>query len=71
MRNPTTTLSVTKFDAPKPSLSGLGTEAVGALLSASADVVLVLDGDGVICDASSSGDLMASSGGLAQWKGKP
>jgi len=71
MRSPTTTLSVTKFDAPKQSLTGLGTEAIGALLSASADVVLVLDGDGVISDVSSSGDLIAASGGLAQWKGKP
>ena len=70
MRSPTNASPVTKFDAPKQSLSGLGTEAVAALLSASADVVIVLDGDGVIQDVSSPGGVISASGGLSQWKGK-
>lgn len=70
MRSQANASSVTKFDSPKQSLSGLGSEAVAALLSASADVVLVLDADGVISDVSSPGGAVAASGGLMQWKGK-
>lgn len=70
MRTTLNTYSVTKFDSPKQSLSGLGTEAVAALLSASADVVLVLDGDGVIRDVSSNSGIIAASGGFAHWTGK-
>lgn len=70
MRTTLDTYSVTKFDSPKQSLSGLGTEAVAALLSASADVVLVLDGDGVIRDVSSNSGIIAASGGFAHWNGK-
>ena len=70
MRTTLNTNSVTKFDSPKQSLSGLGTEAVAALLSASADVVLVLDADGVIRDVSSNSGIIAASGGFAHWAGK-
>ncbi len=70
MRSQANASSVTKFDSPKQSLSGLGSEAVAALLSASADVVLVLDADGVISDVSSPGGAVTASGGLMQWKGK-
>ena len=70
MRSATNTPPVTKHEAPKQALSDLGTEAVAALLSAAADVVLVLDGDGVILDATSAGDAITVSGGTAQWRGK-
>jgi transcriptional regulator PpsR len=70
MRLDVTAASVTKFDAPKQSLSGLGTEAVAALLSASADVVLVLDGQGVIRDVSSSNGVLANVREAANWTGK-
>ncbi len=70
MRSQGNATYVTKFDAPKQSLSGLGTEAIGALLSASADVVLVIDADGVIRDATSPGGVLAAGGGLAHWTGK-
>ncbi len=62
--------SVTPFDSPKQSLSGLGTEAIGALLSASADIVLVLDADGTIVDVSSGTSVLAVTGGQKAWVGK-
>ncbi len=71
MRSPATASSVTKFDSPKQSLSGLSTEAMAALLSASADVVLVLDANGVIRDVSSNSGTIAASGGIDHWVGKP
>ena len=71
MRLDVTAASVTKFDAPKQSLAGLGTEAVVALLSASADVVLVLDGRGVIRDVSASSGVLANVREAANWAGKP
>ena len=70
MRLDVTAHSVTKFDAPKQSLSGLGAEAVAALLSASADVVLVLDGHGVIQDVSSSNGLLNQARDATNWMGK-
>ncbi|MFM7483253.1 MAG: PAS domain-containing protein, partial [Burkholderiaceae bacterium] len=70
MRLNVTAASVTKFDAPKQTLSGLGTDAVAALLSASADVVLVIDGHGVIRDVSSSNGVLANVRGAANWTGK-
>lgn len=62
---------VTPFDYPKQSLSGISTEAVGTLLSAAADIVLVLDGEGIVLDASSSADVLALTGGQKAWVGKP
>ena len=70
MRLDVTAHSVTKFDAPKQSLSGLGADAVAALLSASADVVLVLDAHGVIQDASSSNGLLNQARDATNWVGK-
>ncbi len=71
MRPGTGSPYVTQFDSPKQSLSGLGTDAVVALLSASADLVLVLDKDGVVQDASAPGDVLSSAGGAAAWVGRP
>ncbi len=70
MRNPTNALSVTKFDAPKSSLSDLGSDAIASLLSVSADVVLVVDSDGVISEVLSPGDVVAATGGLPKWQGQ-
>lgn len=70
MRLDVTAHSVTKFDAPKQSLSGLGADAVAALLSASADVVLVLDAHGVIQDVSSSNGLLNQARDATNWVGK-
>ncbi len=62
--------SVTPFDSPKQSLSGISTEAIGTLLSASADIVLVLDADGTILDVSSGASVLAVTGGHKAWVGK-
>lgn len=61
---------VSTFETPKQSLAGLGPDAVSALLSAAADVVLVLDADGVIRDVSSDNPVITSGGRLRQWAGK-
>lgn len=58
------------FETPKQSLSGLGPDAIGVLLSAVADLVLVLDAGGVIRDVSSTSPILTSSGGLRHWVGK-
>ena len=61
---------VSTFETPKQSLSGLGSDAISAVLSAAADVVLVLDADGVIRDVSSTSPIITASGGLRNWAGK-
>ncbi len=61
---------VSTFETPKQSLSGLGSDAISALLSAASDVVLVLDAGGVIRDVSSTSAVIISSGGLRRWVGK-
>ncbi len=62
--------SVGRFDAPEAFLAGLDIDATAALVTAAADVVLVLDGAGVIRDlAFGSEDLL--SHGYEQWLGKP
>lgn len=71
MRPGTGSPYVTQFESPKQSLSGLGTDAVVALLSASADVVLVLDKDGVVQDASAPGGVLNDAGGPGAWVGHP
>jgi transcriptional regulator PpsR len=61
---------VSTFETPKQSLSGLGPDAIGALLSASADLVLVLDAGGIIRDVSSVSPVLTASGGMRHWVGK-
>ncbi len=61
---------VSTFETPKQSLSGLSPDAVSTLLSAAADVVLVLDEGGVIRDVSSTSPVITSSGGMRNWIGK-
>lgn len=58
------------LDKAAEVLSNLGPDVVAQLLMASADVVLLIDSKGVICDLAFSGDeLMAQS--CQQWRGKP
>lgn len=61
---------VSTFETPKQSLSGLGPDALSTLLSAVADLVLVLDAGGVIRDVSSASPVLTSGGGLRHWVGK-
>lgn len=70
MRSETGPSSVTHFDAPKQSLAGLSAEANAAVLSAAADIVLVIDGRGVVQDASSNTGIVPVAGGLRNWIGK-
>jgi transcriptional regulator PpsR len=58
------------FAAPEAFLAGLDADAAAALMTAAADVVLVVDGKGVIRDmAFGNDDLMAQAS--ADWVGKP
>ncbi|MFN5011617.1 MAG: transcriptional regulator PpsR [Gammaproteobacteria bacterium] len=58
------------FKAPRKALDGLDFSTVAALVTASADIALVLDRRGVVRDiAFGSADLAASLG--ADWVGKP
>jgi len=61
---------LTQFETPNESLSGLSPEANAALLSAAADVVLVVDGRGVVQDVSSSHAALPVLGGQRSWIGK-
>ncbi len=70
MRPATGSPYVTQFETPKQSLSGLSAEANAALLSAAADVVLVIDGDGVVQDVSTSHGALPVAGGQHNWIGK-
>ena len=70
MRTTIGTHDVTQFDSPKQSLSGLSAEANAALLTAAADVVLVIDTKGVVQDVSSSAGALPVEGGQRHWIGK-
>src|SRR6476469_4555165 len=62
--------SVGRFEAPEAFLGGLGAEATAALVTAAADVVLVVDGRGVIRDMAFGSDELLSHG-YHDWLGKP
>ena len=61
---------MTQFETPRQSLSGLSAEANAALLSASADIVVVLDGEGVVQDVSTSHGALPVKGGQHSWIGQ-
>ena len=61
---------MTQFETPKQSLSGLSVETNAALLAAAADVVLVIDGDGVIQDVAANAAELPVTGGERSWIGK-
>ncbi len=59
------------FKAPKRTLGDLDAEAAGALITAAADVALILDADGVIRDISFQSDALARElEGNKSWSGK-
>jgi len=59
-----------QFDNPHRYFSGLDADLAATLITASADVVLVMDGAGVICDAAFGSDEMMDHG-YRHWLGKP
>src|SRR3954471_7654018 len=61
---------VGRFEAPEAFLGGLAAEATAALVTAAADVVLVVDGSGVIRDMAFGSDELLSHG-YHDWVGKP
>lgn len=61
---------MTQFETPKQSLSGLSVETNAALLAAAADVVLIIDGNGVIQDVAANAAELPVSGGESSWIGK-
>lgn len=58
-----------QFEAPAQSLGGFDAEAAASLIAAAADVALVIDGDGVICDVSIGNDDLAFEG-HSHWIGR-
>lgn len=61
---------MTQFETPKQSLSGLSAEANAALLSVAADVVVVIDGNGIVQDVSTSHGALPVAGGQHSWIGR-
>ena len=59
-----------QFLNPAPLLAEMGSDAVATLISAAADVVLILDRDGVIRDMALGNDEMIQTG-CQHWLGKP
>ena len=59
-----------RFDDAQRFFNGLDADTVSRLVTAAADVVLVMDGDGVIQDAAFSGEDLLNQG-YQEWLGKP
>jgi transcriptional regulator PpsR len=65
-------LAVKPFRTPKTTLGDLDAEAAAALITAAADIALILDTSGIIRDVSiSSQDLADDLPGHTRWLGKP
>lgn len=58
------------FEAPAGNLGSLSAQDAANLIAMAADVALILDDDGVICDLAFGNDEL-SRGGYADWLGKP
>jgi transcriptional regulator PpsR len=58
------------FEAPDRTLGGLDAESASAVISAAADVALVIDSDGVIRDVAFGSDDLSREG-YADWLGHP
>ena len=59
------------FLNPKDALGGISAEQTSALVAAGADITLVLEGDGTVCDAAFQGaELAADLGAREKWIGK-
>jgi transcriptional regulator PpsR len=63
-------LSVSQFLSPKKSLGSLDVEAAAKLITAAADVALVVDGQGVIRDLAFNSEELAKEG-YSDWLGQP
>jgi transcriptional regulator PpsR len=62
---------VTGFIKPKEALGAVSPEHASALVAAGADITLVLDADGLVCDAVFQGpELAADLGARDKWVGK-
>lgn len=61
---------MSQFVAPKQSLGNLDAEAAAKLISAVADVALIVDSEGVILDLSFSSDELSNEG-YGHWLGQP
>lgn len=59
-----------RFDDAQRVFDGLDADTVSRLVTAAADVVLIMDGDGIIQDAAFSGEDLLNQGYQA-WLGKP
>jgi transcriptional regulator PpsR len=70
MRSQVGTPYVTQLNPPKHALAELSTEANVALLSAAADLVLVVNGEGIVEEVSSKADVLPVKGGVDGWIGK-
>jgi transcriptional regulator PpsR len=70
MRSQVGTPYVTQLNPPKHALADLSTEANVALLSAAADLVLVVNGEGIVEEVSSKADVLPVKGGVDGWIGK-
>lgn len=58
------------FATPLQSLGPLGAESAGKLIAAAADVALIVDANGVICDMAFGSDSLKSLG-YERWVGQP
>ncbi|MFN7193690.1 MAG: PAS domain-containing protein, partial [Rhodospirillales bacterium] len=59
------------FLNPKDSLGGISAEQASALVAAGADITLVLEADGTVCDVAFQGaELAADLGAREKWIGK-
>lgn len=60
---------VSQFAAPNTSLKGLNPESAAALMAAAADLTLVIDASGVICDLAIGSPTLAREG-FGHWLGR-
>lgn len=61
---------MSQFIAPKQSLGNLDAEAAAKLISAAADVALIVDNEGVILDLAFGSDELSNEG-YGEWLGQP
>jgi transcriptional regulator PpsR len=61
---------MSSFATPSQSLGNLNAQAAGQLIAAAADVALIIDSDGVICDMAFGSDSLKNLG-YDRWVGQP
>lgn len=65
-----TGIAVKDLDSPSKAVQGLSTQAIAELVALTADITLVLDDDGVICDLTIRDERLEAEG-LSEWVGMP